>query len=284
MTSVSLIITTYNWPIALEKTLKSVLVQSRRPKEVVIADDGSDMNTTRLFQRYGVIFMKNGIRLRHSWQPDAGFRLSRSRNLAIARSTGEYIIFIDGDIIMERNFVADHLEHAEKGCFVSGRRAKLSQAYSDFLLNSNEQPSPFNSGIERGRGQAFRIPFLSKMLTNKSDSTDSIHGCNMSFWRTDAYKVNGFNTEFSGWGAEDKEFCQRLINSGIVKKKAKFSAVAFHIYHPENSLTIKSVNQKIFKDTQKHGLVWCKHGLNQFLNLNDHKPKSFTREAANYGR
>ena len=42
---VSLIITTYNWPAALELCLMSILRQPLTPDEVIIADDGSTEDT-----------------------------------------------------------------------------------------------------------------------------------------------------------------------------------------------------------------------------------------------
>jgi GT2 family glycosyltransferase len=38
---ITLIVTTYNWPAALDLTLRSVARQSMRPDEVIVADDGS---------------------------------------------------------------------------------------------------------------------------------------------------------------------------------------------------------------------------------------------------
>jgi glycosyltransferase involved in cell wall biosynthesis len=41
----TLIITTYNWPVALDLTLKRVARQSVRPDEIIVADDGSGPET-----------------------------------------------------------------------------------------------------------------------------------------------------------------------------------------------------------------------------------------------
>lgn len=272
MPSVSLIITTYNWPAALELSLKSALRQTRRPNEVIIADDGSGITTELLLKKYGSIFESHGIKLVHSWQPDNGFRLSRSRNLAMAKAKGDYIIFIDGDIIMESHFVEDHLNHAEEGHFVIGRRTKLSETYSRMIMGTDLVPHPFCSGIERGREQSIRSKLLAKLFSKRNKSVDDIHGCNISFWRLDAIKVNGFNCEFVGWGAEDKEFFIRMINNGLTKKKAKFSAVAYHVYHIESSRAMKEANQRIFEETIATGSTWCRLGINQFIDVTAYQP------------
>ena len=53
---VSLIITTYNWPEALFLVLKSVKNQFRMPDEIIVADDGSNKETTSLIKKFSKEF------------------------------------------------------------------------------------------------------------------------------------------------------------------------------------------------------------------------------------
>ena len=62
----SLVITTYNWPKALEMCLNSALNQTVSPKEIIIADDGSKQETIDLVKRFQQSYPKNNII--HSWQ------------------------------------------------------------------------------------------------------------------------------------------------------------------------------------------------------------------------
>ena len=89
----TLIITTYNKPVFLELVLKSVMRQRVLPCEVIVADDGSKEDTKALIERYQALFP---VPLVHSWIPDEGFRLSMSRNVAIAKAKGDYIIIATG--------------------------------------------------------------------------------------------------------------------------------------------------------------------------------------------
>jgi glycosyltransferase involved in cell wall biosynthesis len=278
MSTVTLIITTYNWPAALDKALQSLLSQSRLPNEVIIADDGSTSETKCLIEKYQSSIEKLGIQLKHSWQADEGFRLSRSRNLAISKANSDYIICIDGDIIMDERFIADHMAHSEAGCFISGKRVRLSKDYSDSILNTATMPSMLTKGIARGREAAFRSTSLSKLFSKKTKSVAGIHGCNISFWREDAIKVNGFNADFVGWGAEDKEFCIRLVNLGLFNKGVKFAAGAYHIYHKESFKSMETYNQNIFDATSKHSLTWCGKGLTEFMDLNHLMPTNLENQ------
>src|SRR5215510_4962598 len=92
----SLIVTTYNWPEALDLTLRSVARQSVPPAEVIIADDGSGAATRQIIDAWRE---RRPFPIRHVWQEDRGFRLARSRNRAIAAATSDYLVLVDGDMV-----------------------------------------------------------------------------------------------------------------------------------------------------------------------------------------
>ena len=107
----SLIITTYNWKEALQLTLESIIGQTISPNEVIIADDGSQHDTKEMIED----FKKTcNFPIIHSWQDDKGFRAAKSRNIAISKSKYEYLIFIDGDIILHKKFIENHLNLSKK--------------------------------------------------------------------------------------------------------------------------------------------------------------------------
>ena len=47
----SIVVSTYNWPEALELTVRSILKQTVLPDEIVIADDGSGEETKKAIER-----------------------------------------------------------------------------------------------------------------------------------------------------------------------------------------------------------------------------------------
>ena len=102
---ISVAVITYNWPEALELVLKALAAQSELPHEVIVTDDGSQPATRELLKRVALDYP---VRLVHLWQPDDGARMSRARNRAIAAAQGDYIILLDGDMVAERHFIADH--------------------------------------------------------------------------------------------------------------------------------------------------------------------------------
>jgi len=261
----SLIITTYNWKEALELVLTSACNQSIAPLEIIIADDGSQDDTRDLINE---ISKETSFSIIHSWQEDEGFRAAESRNKAIAKASGEYIIVIDGDIILHKDFIKDHIKFSRRNHFVQGIRAKLNQAKSEEIMKSKQfKFAAFEKGIKNKRN-SINQGFLSKLFSGKRyfKKLDMLQTCNMAFFKEDCIAVNGFNEDFIGWGKEDSEFGYRLLNSGIKRRDLRFAAIGYHIHHEGNSRDMLEENIKIFQNTVDNKLCECKNGIRKYLN------------------
>src|SRR5690554_1722275 len=114
----ALLISTYNWPQALELIFKSIHEQTEMPDEVLIADDGSTNDTRKLIEDFT---RKSTFKVLHVWHEDLGFRKAIALNKAVAKSSCEYIIQIDGDCIIHPKFIADHKKNAQTGLYLYGR-------------------------------------------------------------------------------------------------------------------------------------------------------------------
>jgi len=259
---ISLIITTYNWKEALQLSLQSVLKQKILPLEIIVADDGSARGTRDIIDS---IAPYSPIPLIHSWQKDKGFRLARSRNKAIAKARGEYIILIDGDILLEPHFIYDHHQFARPGFFVQGTRVLLNEFLSNKVVSTGYFSVTFCSQGVENRKNCIRSGFLARLFSLQSRQLRGVRTCNLAFWREDAIHVNGFNEEFVGWGREDSEFIARLMNSGVRRQNVKFNALAYHLYHAINDRKHLARNDLILRQTIKQKLRWCEHGLQQHL-------------------
>jgi glycosyltransferase involved in cell wall biosynthesis len=256
----TLIITTYNWPEALDLVIESTTKQSCLPNQVIIADDGSGVETREVVQTWRE---KHPSEVIHCWQEDRGFRLSKSRNNAIAKTTGDYIIMIDGDMVLHKHFIRDHLRFAEKGYFVQGWRAMLTATGTKELLRRKKIPTLFSPAIKNLKNRAYSISlyWLQLLAVGRKTSISGTKGCNMAFWRQDVLDVNGFNQDFEGWGKEDNEFALRLRNSGILRKRLRHGGVAFHLYHEESSRTMSAHNAALLHQIREKKLRRCINGL-----------------------
>jgi len=259
----TLIITTYNWPESLLLVIESIKRQTILPDEIIIADDGSTKETKDLINNFK---KDTDLNIVHSWQEDMGFRAARSRNNAIFKSSGDYIILIDGDTILHNNFVKDHIANAESGFFVQGSRALLSEKNTKKALAEKTVYFPFFSSGLKNRKNSIHSTILSKIFSNKKNHLRAIKSCNMAFYKKDCLNVNGFNNEFEGWGREDSEFAVRLINSGIKRKSIRFNLIQFHLWHNENTRVSLERNNEMLKDAKDNCIQWCENGINSLKN------------------
>jgi glycosyltransferase involved in cell wall biosynthesis len=262
---VSLIITTYNRPDALLLVLRSIEVQTIKSFEVIIADDGSSTDTKEVITSFQE---KTNLTIIHSCQEDKGFRAAKSRNKAIAKASGDYIILVDGDMILHPQFVEDHINNAELGYFIQGSRVLLTQQKTNSVLNENNINFSFTSSGLLNRKNAVHSNSLSKLFSNKKNILRGIKSCNMAFFKKDYISVNGFNNEFKGWGREDSEFIVRLQNNGIRRKNVRFNAIQFHLWHQENTRASLVENDSLLQAAIENKIKWCDNGLNS-VNSNE---------------
>lgn len=261
---VSLIITTYNRPDALALVMASALKQTHPPKEILIADDGSDHRTAELVSKFAE---NSPIPVKHIWQEDDGFRAAQSRNRAIAAACSDYLIIIDGDMVLDTFFIEDHLSVARKGRLIQGTRVLITREYTDKILKSAEMPhlSCTGPGIEK-RLSALRLPALSKLVGFCGNQKHKgIKSCNMGFFREDALAVNGFNNEFVGWGREDSEFVARCYHNGMKRHNLKFAGIAYHLWHNEAPRSSLPQNDALLQATLNGKTTRCRHGVDEFL-------------------
>ena len=254
----SLVVTTYNWPLALDRLLASVARQVVAPLEVIVADDGSGPETAAVVEEWQE---RLTVPLIHLWQEDSGFRLARARNMGIAAAAGDYIAFVDGDMILDDWFVADHQACARPAAFIQGKRIRLSPVITAALLGA--EPGKLNrwSTIRRYGGSAWRQPLLSRLRSRAALTLDHVQGCNQSFWREHLVRINGFDERFGKWGYEDLELAQRLLNSGIARYYVKHRALAFHLHHEVKQALPGNPNEIMFRETVSTRRQRCDVGL-----------------------
>jgi len=258
----SLIISTYNWPEALELSLLSVMNQKLMPNEVIIADDGSTEETKQLIESFQNKFP---VPLIHIWHEDKGFHKAIIINKAVATSKFDYIIQVDGDIIMDSHFVNDHLMHAKKGVFLFGSRVNIKKSFLSKLFKKKIiKFNLFSVGINK-RFRTIRIPLFTTYSKEYQKISSKLRGCNLSFWKKDFIKINGYNELFLGWGGEDYELCIRLYNNGIVGKRLKFAAVIYHIFHPESSKDNVANNWAVQCESIENKCLFTADGIDKYL-------------------
>lgn len=264
--SVGVIISTYNNPKWLEKTLWSLEHQSHKADEIIIADDGSTNETRELISKYSTC-----LPIRHIWHEDDGFRKTTILNKAVATAASDYLIFMDQDLIARRDFISQHCRHAKKGHFVSAGVIYLNEeisnkiSYEDIKSGDVFRTSWLNSN---GLPRNWKMSKLSKnclfcsLMNLLTTTKPTWNGGNASTWREYIIKANGFD-ERMRYGAEDREFGQRLENMGIRGIQLRYGASTLHLWHnrPYKNQTDWEHNLKIWKETKKSKKINTEFGI-----------------------
>ncbi|MCK5719694.1 MAG: glycosyltransferase family 2 protein [Thiomargarita sp.] len=249
MFKISIIVATYNRPDALYLVLKALAAQqvNNFNYEVIIADDGSDAKTQDLIQQ---LQPQLTYPLQHIWQKDEGFRLAKIRNLAIAASTGDYLIFLDGDCVPQVDFIAKHYQLAEKGWFVAGNRILLSSIFTQKVIENQQAIWSWNIYKWLAIYLQRKINRLSPLLRLPNNFLRKLHklkwqganGCNIAVWRKNILAINGFDEQFQGWGHEDADLVVRLFKQGVYRKEGRFAVPVFHLWHPQQDRSQEAEN------------------------------------------
>jgi len=263
---ISVIVTTYNREDALEAVLRSLMRQTDPDFEVVVADDGSAPATAELV---GSWQRKLGHPLAHVWHEDHGFRAAEIRNRAILASRGAYCIFLDGDCIAPSDFVASHRRLAEPGWFVTGNRILLSRDLTARVLRERLEPECWGlfawigqrarGGINRSAA-LLRLP-LGPLRRLRQNAWRGARSANLAVWRTDLVRVNGFDTDYSGWGREDSDIIVRLLRSGVRRKDGIFATGVLHLWHSEADRRELGENERRLANILTSRRVRAPHGL-----------------------
>jgi glycosyltransferase involved in cell wall biosynthesis len=257
----TLLVTTFERPNALACVLASLEQQTQPPDEVIIADDGSGPSTRRVIEEFQRRFPRT---VHHAWQRHDGPRVGRARNVGIAMASGDYIVQIDGDMVLHPEFIADHARSARPGYWVQGTRIRLDEIRTRELIAKGPRTfDVFSPGIGiRRRAYAMHAPRAGELLRGTANAFIAIKGCNQGFWRADLEGVNGYDEAMTGWGAEDKELVARLIHAGVRRSSLLFAGIAYHLHHELAPRDREAINDAIYHETLRARRTRCAAGLN----------------------
>ncbi|MBO3116189.1 glycosyltransferase family 2 protein [Winogradskyella sp. DF17] len=268
MSSISVIISTYNQPNQLDLVLAGYVCQKFSGFELIIADDGSDKRTLDVIKA----FRKNhDLPITHVWQEDDGFQKTKILNKAILKAKSDYLIFTDGDCIPRDDFVATHFSLKKPNCALSGGYFKLNKKVSSCIDKSliySQECFEKNWLISQGQEKSFKMTKLSrsagyaKTLNMVTTTKATFDGMNVSCWLKDILAVNGFD-ERMAYGGEDREVGERMVNNSIKFIQIRYSAICLHLYHDrpyKNDSFIKQ-NQAIRSLTRKNKIIQTPFGI-----------------------
>lgn len=264
--TIGVIISTYNNPAWLQKTLWGYEHQQMPADEIIIADDGSRDDTRQLIDSFA-----DRLPIRHVWHEDRGFRKTTILNRAIACATADYLIFTDQDCVPRADFIATHKRYAQQGMFLSGGYFKLPMDISKALTHDDIRSGRafrlswlFGQGLKR----TFKCTKLigndrfARLMNTITPTHATWNGMNSSGWRSDILAVNGFD-ERMAYGGEDREMGERLVNRGIRSRQIRYSAIVLHLDHKRPYVNREAwrTNNAIRRATRQGHLTVTPYGI-----------------------
>lgn len=263
---IGVIISTYNNPRWLEKTLWGYMSQSRPADEIIIADDGSGTETRKLIERYA-----KSLPIKHVWHEDKGFRKTAILNKAILAAESDYLVFTDQDCIPRADFLAVHERYAAQGRFLSGGYFKLPMAISELITQEDVTSGRVHSlkwlrryGLKMKfkASKLFRSAAWAWLMNHITPARASWNGMNSSGWKADIVAANGFDERMQ-YGGEDRELGERLVNAGIRPRQIRYSAVTLHLDHSRPYVNAEAwrINNEIRQNTKRTHATKTLHSI-----------------------
>ncbi|MEZ0229362.1 MAG: glycosyltransferase [Planctomycetota bacterium] len=228
--ALSVIISTYERPTELARVLEGYTLQTFRDFEVVVADDGSGPETKTVCDAYAA-----RLKLVHARHEHDGFRAAAVRNLGVRASSGDWLVFADGDCVPFPDYLEQHAQAREESAFLAGERFLLEQEEArEVTVAAIASRSAFEKAParERKRLRSLAAKNAFYRFTGLKPERPKLFTSNCSVSRKAFFAVNGLDERFRGWGREDDDLRRRLVRAGLAPRSVVQRANVLHLWHP----------------------------------------------------
>ena len=230
---ISVILTTYQRPAHLERSLMSLAHQRGMDGkfEVIVADDGSADHTESLVRKFA---RTAPYPLHWVSHPHDGFRVSLCRNDGVRASSSPYFLFTDSDCIFPADHLRKHVQARRPGIIRAGDCIRLDEETTNRVDEQAIASGEFVSWATREeRKRLFKIRIKSQYYCwMRHPKKPKLTGYNIGISRDDFEAVNGFDESFIGWGCEDDDLAFRLRKTGRRVATALAYTHGYHLWHP----------------------------------------------------
>ena len=274
MFTTSVIIATYNRADFLINCLFSLIHQSQLPDEIIISDDGS---TDDMLDAIRKILPQIPVKLKFVQQENNGFRLAKVRNNGVRASRGDYLVFVDQDLIFTKNFIKTFVKNRKENQFCVSYPVRLSATQSDLLDQSIIGQFGFYKFLKKFQREKIKkqyrkeyIYYILKKLRLR-ETGPKLRGGAAAINRSDYFKVNGYDEKYQGWGNEDDDMGKRLYRAGVIGKNPFYREFPLHLYHPPHHENGERINNPYYKNRVKEiraGDFRSKYGIENPLDEN----------------
>ena len=243
---ISLIVPTYN-RVDNTRALIDRIIESHQDElyEIIFTDDGSTED-----QAAALLEFSDRLRIPCALvsQEDRGFRLARARNNGVRYSSGDYLCFLDQDLIPSPGYFQAVKRFARRGRFLLTRTLYADSGEKEEIL-SDPDDAPLMKVYRKGRGYLRKVAlkdyfyYLGKRA-GIGDRRPKLKGGAFSLFRDKFELVNGFDENFIGWGLEDDDLGRRLYLAGVKGFNISHRAWTCHLWHEPVSSKLDKPNQE----------------------------------------
>lgn len=271
---ISIIVCVYNRFEYVRNILKCLIEQTADIYEVIFADDGSKNNLNEAIED---LIPQCKFKIKVVWQQDIGFRLAKSRNNAVRYSEGDYLIFMDQDIVFDKDFIENILKARKKGKVVYTKALWTTAEERDEIQKKFDEEYDYekmyltikktnHESIVKSMKKAKFYSLLYNFHLRKRGG--KFAGLFISLYKEDFLKVNGFDEKYNGFGYEDDDFGNRLFKCGINTIPLNFEYFPIHMAHPTDPTEKESPNRDYYRNRKKEifkGKHKCEYGFDNPL-------------------
>ncbi len=273
--NITIIISVYKNVNALKLVLDSILNQSHKVDEIIVSEDG---NSPIMEEFISALDISNLV---HLTQEDLGWRKNIALNNSIRTARGDYLVFIDGDVVLHKRFIEGHIYCAKPKRVCAGKRVELGQGYSERLFNKQitidilansfirrvislhkDKVRHYEDGIYLNPKSYLYNQFIQKKHINY------LIGCNFSCYKQDIESINGFNEDYKHPAiGEDVDINWRFRANGTEVISCRNIANVYHLWHQKGFGSAEGeINNKILKANFDINRYVCLNGLKK-LNI-----------------
>jgi GT2 family glycosyltransferase len=209
--STTVVVAAYNQPRELALLLAALSVQTDPHFDVLVTDDGSDPPAERALAE---LTQRLPFRIGWLWQEDAGFRKMRAQNRAALRARSDLLLFVDGDCVPYRDWVATYRRFARPGEFLVGGYIFLSEEDTQRLTPDAVRAGAHEGSLDWPTWWRLRTVDWRNQLARGRTNRPRIRGGNFAVARDLFERVDGFDEALVGYGKEDSELRNRMRNAG----------------------------------------------------------------------